>query len=104
MPLAFWTSCIFLKNNISRYEAGRGVEREDMEIHRKGFGRVAFPRRPILGEDAAGFKGFAKVADLQVGQLGELPPGVWTFRRRPKGENRIAQGFSPGKTSPTESP
>jgi membrane protein DedA with SNARE-associated domain len=29
--------------------------------------------------------------------------GVWIFRRRPKGENRTAQGFSPGKTSPRES-
>jgi len=30
--------------------------------------------------------------------------GVWTFCRRPKGENRIAQGFSPGKISPINSP
>jgi hypothetical protein len=30
--------------------------------------------------------------------------GIWISRRRPKGDNRIAQAFRPGKTSPTDSP
>ena len=98
--LAFWTSCIFLTNNISRYEAGRGVEREEMEIHRKGFGRVAFPRRPILGGGCRRLQGLRESRRSPSRAARRATPWSLDIPPSPEGRKQNSPGLQPWENVP----